>query len=446
MNGRFSVKGLSKGRPACPSIFFSDFSGKDRALLVQQIGGANAGRGMNFSSKFVLGVVNRCLYGNARVLLCRCMKDGVPFPTSFWLVCPHLVKVAGRLEAENGVASMEAASAEDAAVWLSFHTMHARLRMCLLHAARRKFMRAYRGNMYRSLCLGGVGGALRSSGRGNGVVVQGLRNAPENQPDSHACGEEHGEPAHQRVGRGFVVGAEGDVPVRSEGHQQGESDETRNDEAVVPAQPVDHGCVRRLQQIAQPLRCHRREPDETQNDHSGGDCDRRFPRILSLSNHLASLSEKRCIHFRQPGWLSRKGVRPPTRQRPVGLILTTGQSRLRCLHSEHEKPRTDPQKMNEPTAASPQEPQGEQRVPRVCGYLVRGISRCSSGRSGAQRPRACLRREPACLFFRRWPQVAEWGKHDRHHLAAGRSRTHRRGRFPSPETALTNGRGRTSMC
>ena len=107
MNGRFSVKGLSKGRPACPSIFFSDFSGKDRALLVQQIGGANAGRGMNFSSKFVLGVVNRCLYGNARVLLCRCMKDGVPFPTSFWLVCPHLVKVAGRLEAENGMASME---------------------------------------------------------------------------------------------------------------------------------------------------------------------------------------------------------------------------------------------------------------------------------------------------------------------------------------------------
>lgn len=165
MNGRFSVKGLSKGRPACPSIFFSDFSGKDRALLVQQIGGANAGRGMNFSSKFVLGVVNRCLYGNARVLLCRCMKDGVPFPTSFWLVCPHLVKVAGRLEAENGVASMEAASAGDAAVWLSFHTMHARLRMCLLHAARRKFMRAYRGNMYRSLCLGGVGGITYAKGK-----------------------------------------------------------------------------------------------------------------------------------------------------------------------------------------------------------------------------------------------------------------------------------------
>ena len=183
------------------------------------------------------------------------------------------------------------------------------------------------GCRHRVLRLGG-GGCSRSAGWGRAVGAQGLRNAPENQPDPHACGEEHGEPAHQRVGRGFIVGAEGDVPVRPEGHQQGESDETRNDEAVVPAQPVDHGCVRRLQQIAQPLRCHRREPDETQNDHSGGDCDRRFPRILLLSNHLASLSEKWCIHFRQPGWLLRNGVTPLPQQRPVGLILTVGQGRL----------------------------------------------------------------------------------------------------------------------
>ena len=38
---------------------------------------------------------------------------GAPFPTTFWLTCPGLVRAVGRLEAEGGVDALEQRIAEE---------------------------------------------------------------------------------------------------------------------------------------------------------------------------------------------------------------------------------------------------------------------------------------------------------------------------------------------
>jgi hypothetical protein len=40
-------------------------------------------------------------------------ENGEPFPTSFWLTCPHLVAAVSRLEAAGGVERWTRAAAED---------------------------------------------------------------------------------------------------------------------------------------------------------------------------------------------------------------------------------------------------------------------------------------------------------------------------------------------
>jgi hypothetical protein len=49
---------------------------------------------------------------------------GEPFPTTFWLTCPHLVTAVSRLEAAGGVERWSAAAAEDDALRLSLERAH----------------------------------------------------------------------------------------------------------------------------------------------------------------------------------------------------------------------------------------------------------------------------------------------------------------------------------
>ena len=130
----------------------------DLETLARQAEVSGKGRGRNFTPEIVAGIARRCAHGCPQVLLCEPMRGGAPFPTSFWLVCPHLNTLLGRLEGENGVAGMEASLAGREAAWRAYHRAHAVLRLSLLPAAKRAFLRRYRRPLYRALRRGGIGG------------------------------------------------------------------------------------------------------------------------------------------------------------------------------------------------------------------------------------------------------------------------------------------------
>jgi uncharacterized protein len=59
-------------------------------------------------------VAVRCPFGQPAVTEQRPFDDeGTPFPTQFWLTCPHLVAQISRLEAAGGVARWTRAVSED---------------------------------------------------------------------------------------------------------------------------------------------------------------------------------------------------------------------------------------------------------------------------------------------------------------------------------------------
>lgn len=193
-----SGKKLPKGRRAFPSIFFTDFSRTDEVSLARQAAIANKGKGKHFSLVLIKGVVKRCSRGIPQVLLCKARRAGGPFPTSFWLVCPHLTRVAGALEARNGVAEMERLSEGCGKSWLRYHTEHALLRLSLLGRPEKAFLRRYRPSLYQPLCGGGVGGMAYAVDR---LFVKclhlqiasrcGMRYHPvERWLDGHICGWE----------------------------------------------------------------------------------------------------------------------------------------------------------------------------------------------------------------------------------------------------------------
>lgn len=67
----------------------------DRALVERQLGRR---------PRALVGVVRRCPFGRPAVTEQAPTDDtGAPFPTTFWLTCPHLVAAISRLEAAGGV-------------------------------------------------------------------------------------------------------------------------------------------------------------------------------------------------------------------------------------------------------------------------------------------------------------------------------------------------------
>src|SRR5688572_12593794 len=74
-------------------------------------------------------VAVRCPFGRPAVVEQRPFgDDGTPFPTQFWLTCPHLVTQLARLEAAGGVARWTDAVAADAELGASLEAAHAEQR------------------------------------------------------------------------------------------------------------------------------------------------------------------------------------------------------------------------------------------------------------------------------------------------------------------------------
>ena len=100
-----------------------------------------------------------CRFGHVRVQVCR--PWGIkPFPTSYWLVCPYLVRLAGKIESMGGVHELEEYIVSNNLVheWRKYNVMHQAVRLRLGGVNENAFMRRYRRGIFRDVMRGGVGG------------------------------------------------------------------------------------------------------------------------------------------------------------------------------------------------------------------------------------------------------------------------------------------------
>ena len=92
----------------------------DRAVVERQLGR---------SPRAFRRVVVRCPFGRPAVTEQSAYDEaGEPFPTTFWLTCPHLVAAVSRLEAAGGVERWSRAVEEDAELATSLEHAHAEQR------------------------------------------------------------------------------------------------------------------------------------------------------------------------------------------------------------------------------------------------------------------------------------------------------------------------------
>lgn len=66
----------------------------------------------------------RCPYGFPQVLGVHPVVDGAPFPTTFWLSCPHLSRAVDRLEAAGWISDLEARLRGEPALTAAYAAAH----------------------------------------------------------------------------------------------------------------------------------------------------------------------------------------------------------------------------------------------------------------------------------------------------------------------------------
>ena len=118
-------------------------------------------KGRKFNSDLLLGVTSRCLYGKPQVILCKSLLNGIPFPNNFWLSCPVLVKIAGRIESSGGVKKLGSYIMENSKKdWEIYNRLHARIRICLASINELEYLKKNNLKLYNKFCdiTIGVGG------------------------------------------------------------------------------------------------------------------------------------------------------------------------------------------------------------------------------------------------------------------------------------------------
>lgn len=160
MSRFFPGKGGGRLRPR--SFFELPGKGDMAAILAQSTG-------RRFDPSLILGPAARCFWGLPSVIACAPLRAGNPFPTTFWLTCPHLVRLCGSLESSGEVARLDVAVACDRSGWTAYNLLHARLRLMLVAAPQAVFLRKYRKSVWDVLRKGGVGGINYSYASGGGA-------------------------------------------------------------------------------------------------------------------------------------------------------------------------------------------------------------------------------------------------------------------------------------
>ncbi|MDR1978619.1 MAG: DUF501 domain-containing protein [Synergistaceae bacterium] len=143
---------ISPGGKSLP-FFYEKLRSYDSLSIARQM------RGRKFDSTLILGTASRCRFGCPRVVVCSPLRALLPFPTSFWLTCPWLVRFVGGIESERGVEGLEHWIERHAPdEWIPFNVDHQRIRLALLPGATSNFLRRYMPRVFERIRGGGVGG------------------------------------------------------------------------------------------------------------------------------------------------------------------------------------------------------------------------------------------------------------------------------------------------
>jgi hypothetical protein len=148
------MNGFINGGGATPPLSFEALRKDDGETLGSQM------RGRAFDLAIVRGVAKRCPWGKPQVIVCGPLREGRPFPTTFWLTCPFLDRRCGRLESEGAVGALEAflSGQEESKAWERYNGLAARFRLDLLSEAEREKMVREGASLIESLTRGGIGG------------------------------------------------------------------------------------------------------------------------------------------------------------------------------------------------------------------------------------------------------------------------------------------------
>lgn len=140
-----------------PPLFFEGLRRGDLETILEQVAERK------FDERILFGVAARCPLGAPSVILCRPLFRGRPFPTTFWLTCPHVIQQCDALEAEGGVRELESFLAQKPLEWRNYGVLHSAIRMRFVKPAVRRFLSARRKRMWDSLRKGRVGGTREAS-------------------------------------------------------------------------------------------------------------------------------------------------------------------------------------------------------------------------------------------------------------------------------------------
>ena len=101
----------------------------------------------------------RCRFGHVKVQICRPWGRKI-FPTSFWLKCPYLVRLAGEIESRGGVGELEEYISSHNLVheWRRYSIIHQAIRLKLGGVHENDCMRRCRTKIFRDVMRGGIGG------------------------------------------------------------------------------------------------------------------------------------------------------------------------------------------------------------------------------------------------------------------------------------------------
>ena len=134
-------------------FFYEKLSDHDSFSIAQQM------RGRKCDATLILGTADRCRFGCPRVVVCTPHRAFVPFPTSFWLTCPWLVRFIGEIESGGGVGDLERwIEGHTAHEWIPFNLDHQKVRLALLPPVALRFLRQFKIQVFERLRSGGVGG------------------------------------------------------------------------------------------------------------------------------------------------------------------------------------------------------------------------------------------------------------------------------------------------
>ncbi len=127
---------------------------------VQELSCRYSDRKQRFDPSLIAGCV-RCRHGGIQVLVCRPFSVRLrPFPTTFWLTCPYLIKRAGMIESQGGVRELEEYMTRKNMLhdWKKYNLMHGKVRAALMGKYFSKYMCRYWGKIFRAVMSSGIGG------------------------------------------------------------------------------------------------------------------------------------------------------------------------------------------------------------------------------------------------------------------------------------------------